>query len=148
MGEGKGKGHPSAAQCRDAKGLTIGDSDAEDEPEERDAPDAHNHGGIPDLATFTSTQNRNSRIPNVKIPFFKGGANTESGEYKKRRREIAAIKHSYEIENKDFAGLVFLAAKGDARDVLWNIDPSDFTNNSNCLSDMMDMLNKEFDRPD
>ena len=30
--------------------------------------------------------------------------------------------------------------------MLWNIDPSDFTDKPNCLSDMMDMLNKEFDR--
>ena len=148
MGGGTGKGHPSAAQRRDAEGLTIGDSDAEDEPEERDPPDAHDHDDIPDPATFTSTQNRNSRIRNVKIPFFKGGANMGPGEYKEWRREIAAIKHSYKIEDKAFAGLVFLATEGDARDVLWNIDPSDFTDNPKCLSDMMDMLNKEFDRPE
>ena len=156
MGGGKGKGHPSAAQRRDAEGLTIGDSDAEDEPEEHDPPDAHDHDGIPDPATFTSTQNRNPRIPNVKIPFFKGGANMDAGEYKEWRREIAASKHSYKIEDNDFAGLVFLATEGsgtsrcalELRDVLWNIDPSDFTDNPNCLSDMMDMLNKEFDRPE
>ena len=71
------------------------------------------------------------RNPNVKIPFFKGGANLDPGEYREWRREIAAIKHSYKIEDKDVAGLVFLAAKGDARDVLWNIDPSDFTDNAN-----------------
>ena len=75
-----------------------------------------------------------------------GWMNLDSGEHREWRREIAATKHSYKIENKDFAGLVFLANKGDARDVLWNIDPSDFTDNANCLSDMMDMLNKEFDR--
>ena len=70
------------------------------------------------------------------------------GEYKEWRREIAAIRHSYKVEDKDFAGLVFLATKGDARDVSWNIDTSDFTDNPNCLSDMMGMLNKEFDRPE
>ena len=145
MGGGKGKGHPSAAQRRDAEGFAIGDSDAEDEPEERDPPDAHDHDGVPDPATFTNTQKRNPRIPNVKVPFFKDGANMDPGEYKEWRREIAAIKHSYKIEDKDFAGLVFLATKGDARDVLWNIDPSEFTDNPNCLSDMMDMPNKEFD---
>ena len=101
MGGSKGgnKGHPSAAQRRDAEGLTIGDSDAEDEPEELDPPDAHDHDGIPDPATFTNTQNRNPRIPNVKIPFFKGGANLDPGENREWRREIAAIKHSYKIEH-------------------------------------------------
>ena len=84
----------------------------------------------------------------MKIPFSKGGAHLDPGEYKEWRREIAAIKHSYKIEDKDFAGLVFLATKGDARDVLWNVDPADFSDNPNCLSDMMDMLNKEFDRPE
>ena len=43
---------------------------------------------------------------------------------------------------------MFLATKGDARDVLWNVDPADFSDNANCLSDMMDMLKKEFDRPE
>ena len=146
--KGGNKGHPSAAQRRDAVGLTIGDAGAEDEPEELDPPDAHDHDGIPDPATFTSNQNRTSRIPNVKIPFCKGGANLDPGEYREWRREIAAIKHSYKIEDKDFAGLVFLATEGDARDVLWNIDPSDFTDNANCLNDMMDMPNKESDRPE
>ena len=42
----------------------------------------------------------------------------DPGKYKEWRREIAAIKHPYKIEDKDFAGLVFLATKGDARDVL------------------------------
>ena len=30
-------------------------ANAEDETEERDPPDAHDHDGIPDPATFTST---------------------------------------------------------------------------------------------
>ena len=72
----------------------------------------------------------------------------DAGENKDWRREIAAIKHSYKIEGKDFAGLVFLTTKSDARDVLWNIDPSDFTDNPNYMSDMMDMLNKNFDSPE
>ena len=107
MGEEKGKGLSSAAQCRDAEGLTIGDSGAEDELEERNPSDAYDYDSIPEPVTFTSTQNRNSRIPNVKIPFFKGAANMDSGEYKEWRREIATIKHSYKIEDKDFAGLLF-----------------------------------------
>ena len=72
----------------------------------------------------------------------------DPGEYKEWRREIAAIKHSYKIDDKDFAGQVFLVTKSDVRDALWNIDPSDFTDNANCLGNMMDMLNKKFDRPE
>ena len=89
--------------------------------EKPDPPDAHDHDGIPDLATFTSSQNGNSRILNIKTPFFKGGANMDPGKYKEWRREIAASKHSHKIEDKGFAGLVFLATKGDARNELWNI---------------------------
>ena len=69
------------------------------------------------------------------------------GEYKEWRREIAAIKHSYNIEDKDFAGLIFLAIEDDALDLLWNIDPFDFTDNPSYLRDMMDMLNLSIPKP-
>ena len=72
----------------------------------------------------------------------------EPGEYKEWRREIAAIKHSYRISDKDFAGLVFLSTKGDARDVLWQVNPEEFDSDDTCYSNMMSMLNKEYDRPE
>ena len=56
----------------------------------------------------------------------------EPGEYKEWRREIAAIKHSYRISDKDFAGLVFLSTKGDARDVLWQVNPEEFDSDDTC----------------
>ena len=87
------------------------------------------------------------RIPNIKIPIFKGGANMDPGEYKEWRREISAIKYSYKIDDRDFAGLVFLATKGDARDVLWNINPEDFEKDPNSYTNILDLLNKEYDRP-
>ena len=43
---------------------------------------------------------------------------------------------------------MLLATKGDTRDVLWNVDPADSSDNPNCLSDMMEILNKEFDKPE
>ena len=103
---------PTPAQRRDAEGLHVGVS--EEEPEVDSHGDDQEQGGLPNPATFQN--NRASRIPNVKIPFFKGGAHLDPGEYKEWRREIAAIKHSYKLEDKDFAGLVFLATKGDARE--------------------------------
>jgi len=84
------------------------------------------------------------RIPYIKIPIFKGGANMDPGEYKERRREISAIKYSYKI---DVAGLVFLATKGDARDALWNVNPEDFEKDLNPYSNILHLLNKEYDRP-
>ena len=87
------------------------------------------------------------RIPNIKIPVFKGGASMDPGEYKEWRREISAVKYSYKIDDRDFAGLVFLATKGDARDVLWNINPEDFEKDPNSYSNILDLLNKQYDRP-
>ena len=105
------------------------------------------HTSSAPAAATLQLNSRTSRIPKGRITFFKGGAHFDPGEYKEWRREVAAIKRSSKIEDKDFAGVVFLATMGDARNVLWNIDPANFSNNGQCLSDVMEMLNKEFDRP-
>ena len=70
----------------------------------------------------------------------------DPGEHKEWRKEISAVKYSYKIDDRDFAGLVFLATKGDARDVLWNINPEDFEKDPNSYSNILDLLNKEYDR--
>lgn len=134
---------PTPAQRREAEGLDIGGSDVPDESESHEAEDEPQ----PNPSAFQPRDSK-ARIPNIKIPFFKGGNNIDPGEYKEWRRELAAIKIAYKIDERDFAGLVFLATKGDARDVLWNVNPTDFETNDNCLSDMMQMLDREYDRPE
>ena len=58
------------------------------------------------------------------------------------------MMHSYRISDKDFAGLVFLSTKGDARDVLWQVNPEEFESDDTCYSNMMSMPNKVYDRPE
>ena len=135
---------PTPAQRREAEGLDIGGSDVPDESaESHEAEDEPQ----PSPAAFQPRDTKN-RIPNIKIPFFRGGNSIDPGEYKEWRRELSAIKIAYKIDERDFAGLVFLATKGDARDVLWSINPTDFETNAQCLSDMMKMLDREYDRPE
>ena len=116
---------PTPAQRRAAEGLDIGGSDVPDSSSKQGAEDEQQ----PNPAAFQPRDTKN-RIPNIKIPFFRGGNSIDPGEYKEWRRELSAIKIAYKIDDRDFAGLVFLATKGDARDVLWSINPMDFETNA------------------
>ena len=134
----------TSAQRRKAEGLDIGGSDVPDESAE-----SHEAEDEPQPSPAASQpRDTKNRIPNIKIPFFRGGNSIDPGEYKEWRRELSAIKIAYKIDERDFAGLVFLAKKGDARDVLWSINPTDFETNAQCLSDMTKMLDREYDRPE
>ena len=104
---------PTPAQRQAAEGLDIEGSDVPDSSSEQGAEDEQQ----PNPAAFQPRDMKN-RIPNIKIPFFRGGNSIDPGEYKEWRRELSAIKIAYKIDDRDFAGLVFLATKGDARDVL------------------------------
>ena len=110
------------AQRQAAEGLDIGGSDVPDSSSDHDqgADDEQ-----PPNPTAFQPRDAKNRIPNIKIPFFRGGNNMDPGEYKEWRRELSAIKIAYKIEDRDFAGLVFLSTKGDARDVLWRTSLKD-----------------------
>ena len=103
-GGGKGGGKRGGDDYGDGVDVGVGDSDNEQGFARR--------GGVPSQA---------------RPPPFHGGPNLDPGDYRDWRREVAALKASYKVRDEDYGGLVFLATKGDARNVLWEITPEDFT---------------------
>ena len=91
--------------------------------------------------------NNKKNLPNIKLPEFHGGANQDPGNFKEWVREITAMQMAYQIPDRNYAGLVFLATKSDARDVLWELSPSDLKLEGT-LTKIMNLLTKEYDRPD
>ena len=91
--------------------------------------------------------NNRKNLPNIKLPEFHGGANQDPGNFKEWVREITAMQMAYQIPDRSYAGLVFLATKSDARDVLWELSPSDLKLEGT-LAKIMNLLTKEYDRPD
>ena len=126
---GKGKGKPEWAEEREHDAEHIGVSESESDPGN------------------THTRNIPKLPSHAKIPFFNGGTNLDPGEYKEWRREVAAIQSTYGIQDKDFAGHVFLATKGDARSVLWEVQPEHFQDPTT-FGKIMQLLDKEYDRPE
>ena len=124
-GTGKGK-------SGDPRGGSVGGEDVEIESETADEP--HNQG------------NRKN-LPNIKLPEFHGGSSQDPGNFKEWVREVTAMQMAYQIPDRNYAGLVFLATKSDARDVLWELDPSDLKQEGT-LKRIMALLTKEYDRPD
>ena len=71
-----------------------------------------------------ATTRRGLQLPShAKPPPFSGSSAHDPSEYRDWKREVTAIKASYRISDRDYAGIVFLSTKGDARNVLWEIDP-------------------------
>ena len=93
-----------------------------------------------------STNNKKN-LPNIKLPEFHGGSSQDPGNFKEWVREVTAMQMAYQIPDRNYAGLVFLATKSDARDVLWELDPSDLKQEGT-LKRIMALLTKEYDRPD
>ena len=96
-----------------------------------------------------ATGGRRGHLPShAKPPPFAGSSAHDPSEYRDWKREITAIKASYRISDRDFCGMVFLATKGDARNVLWEIDPDTDFELDETYSRIMELLDKEFDRPE
>ena len=125
-GSGKGKGRPEEGADAEHIGVSESESDPGNPRRTRNFPKLPSH---------------------AKIPHFFGGANQDPGDYKEWRREVAAIQSTYGIQDKDFAGHVFLATKGDARTVLWEVQPEHFADPTT-FGKIMQLLDKEYDRPE
>ena len=140
---GKGKGSdPREPQPTGGENVDVGTDFGENENF-----DNENFGGNETYNNNNPNDPNKRSLPKIKIPEFHGGPNLDPGHFKEWIREVTAMQMAYRIPDINYAGLVFLATKSDARDVLWELDPADLQKEGT-LQKILNSLSKEYDRPD